>query len=1292
MLIPAVAFARCLRLFAGNGSPRTKLLRRVIALGVPFLVLGSYSDLLQAHAQATTAISLTVTYGGSAATTVTAGDVVQLTATVAAGSAAVSPGQIKFCDATAPYCFDLYLLGTAQLRSDGTAVLKFHPPVGSHSYNAVFVGTNQYNSSVSAASSLSVVLSGTHKTTTTIEFDNLAGGQYKLYASVTAYGRGLPPLTGSVSFVDTSADNAVVGTIDANGTESPAFTSAVSDRPALGAGPALPVAGDFNGDGNLDLAILNQLSSSVSILLGHGDGRFSAAPVLSLNPAISPSAITVADFNSDGLPDLAITDNAQRSPPSDTVRILLNNGDGTFRPAASSPAIGSGAVAIVSGDWNGDGIVDLAVLNRTSESVTILLGAGDGTFTSAKSLSTGSGLYPEDIAVGDFNKDGKPDLIISNALARNLKLFLGNGDATFTLSATGPFAGSYAGLQYVEPSKIRVVDLDGDGNLDLILNHDPSTRLAPSYVYGNGDGTFTTLALQPGIPDFILGNFNGDGLFDRTFENGTGPNGSLFTTDDGVPDRSYVFRGGAGSFLFDDFKGAYSQTGGIASDFDGDGISDLAILGASTLDATLPGSAEIILARPFLEGGGSTTVTLSPGPHTIVASYLGDDNYISSTSSALKLNGAPATTALALAVSSEPYSIGQPMTLTATLSPYTYSTYTTDGESISFYDGATLVGTGTLSSGVATATLTPAAAGIHNLTAKYSGETIFAKSTSNLDTIIVATATTLSLSSSGASSVFGNAITLTAKQSPTSNGGYTTNNLAVTFYDGSVQLGSSLLLSGVATFKWVPAAGTHTISAQFGGNGYFLASQSGDVTITVAKAKPSITWPTPVAIAYGTPLSSTQLNASTSVAGAFTYSPAAGTVLSAGTHSLTVTFTPTDTLDYTTNKVSVSLTVNKATPTITWATPASITYGTGLGATQLDATAKIPGTFTYSPAAGSVLSAGTQTLTVTFTPTNTADYTTNKASVSLTVNKATPTITWATPASITYGTALSATQLDATAKIPGTFTYSPAAGTDLSAGQQTLAATFNPTDTTDYASVEKSVVLAVYRAAPILAWPVPAAITYGTALSSAQLDTTTPVPGAFTYSPATGTVLGVGTHTLYVTFTPTDAVDYKTSQAHVSLTVNKATPAITWPKPAAITYGTALSATQLDATADVAGTFTYSPATGAVLSAGYQTLTVTFTPKNSNFLSVKKSVVLLVNRAKPVITWQAPDPITYGTALSATQLDATASVPGTFTYTPAAGTVLGVGTHALWISFTPTDSTDYNNSVASVILTVNKAQ
>ena len=174
------------------------------------------------------------------------------------------------------------------------------------------------------------------------------------------------------------------------------------------------------------------------------------------------------------------------------------------------------------------------------------------------------------------------------------------------------------------------------------------------------------------------------------------------------------------------------------------------------------------------------------------------------------------------------------------------------------------------------------------------------------------------------------------------------------------------------------------------------------------KTTPTLSWPAPSAITQGTALSATQLNATASVAGTFAYSPAAGTVLATGTHTLTATFTPADTTRYNTATASTVLVVNaaprKTTPTLSWPTPAAITQGTALSATQLNASASVAGTFVYSPAAGTVLATGTHTLTATFTPTDTTLYNTatgfdraggERAGAGA---KTTPTLSWPAPA------------------------------------------------------------------------------------------------------------------------------------------------------------------------------------------------------------------------------------------------------------------------------------------------------
>ncbi|MCK7523904.1 MAG: hypothetical protein MZV64_42930 [Ignavibacteriales bacterium] len=203
------------------------------------------------------------------------------------------------------------------------------------------------------------------------------------------------------------------------------------------------------------------------------------------------------------------------------------------------------------------------------------------------------------------------------------------------------------------------------------------------------------------------------------------------------------------------------------------------------------------------------------------------------------------------------------------------------------------------------------------------------------------------------------------------------------------------------------------------------------------------------------------------------------------------------------------MTTVKETPVITWSNPADMVYGTLLGATQLNATANVSGTFAYTPAAGALLQAGARTLSVLFTPDDGAHYTTGDRGVTLMVLQATPVITWADPASIVYGTALGAMQLNATANVPGTFVYKPAAGTVPNAGTQPLAVLFTPADAVNYSTATAGVNILVTQAAPVITRPAPAGI--GTApLGAAQLNATASTAGAFVYSQPAGTILERG--------------------------------------------------------------------------------------------------------------------------------------------------------------------------------------
>jgi uncharacterized repeat protein (TIGR03803 family) len=221
------------------------------------------------------------------------------------------------------------------------------------------------------------------------------------------------------------------------------------------------------------------------------------------------------------------------------------------------------------------------------------------------------------------------------------------------------------------------------------------------------------------------------------------------------------------------------------------------------------------------------------------------------------------------------------------------------------------------------------------------------------------------------------------------------------------------------------------------------------------------------------------------------------------------------------------------------------------------------------------------------------------------------------------------------------------------------------------------------KTTPVISWPAPAPITYGTVLSSTQLDATANVPGTFTYTPAAGAILTAGSQTLSVMFTPTDATDYNDASASVSLQVN-AEPVTFTVSPVSFTYNGSAQGPTI--TPSVTGaTYSTSGATSAT-AAGSYSVTATAT---GNYTGTSGPMAWMIAQATSVVSWTAPAPITYGTALDSIEFNATANVPGTFAYTPAAGTVPNVGTQTLAVAFTPTDTADYNNASASVSLTVN---
>jgi len=281
-------------------------------------------------------------------------------------------------------------------------------------------------------------------------------------------------------------------------------------------------------------------------------------------------------------------------------------------------------------------------------------------------------------------------------------------------------------------------------------------------------------------------------------------------------------------------------------------------------------------------------------------------------------------------------------------------------------------------------------------------------------------------------------------------------------------------------------AGTYSdaLLAVFAGTGsYAHSSQRADVVI--GQAAVSINWPVPSPITYGTSLSyAGQLNATAGVPGSFAYSPASGAVPSAGVHTLTATFYPSDTTNYSNGASEVTLQVNQAIPSLTVAggtfTFDGQPHGATASATDYRGVALAPVTVTYNGSPDAPVNAGTYTATATFA--GDANYAARTGSSTVTIGKAAPIVTWSAPSPIVYGTPLGAAQLNASASVAGSFAYSPGLNTVLAAGSgRALSATFTPSDTQNYTSANAAATIDVARA-PLTVRTLDSAKPFGAAL------------------------------------------------------------------------------------------------------------------------------------------------------------------------------------------------------------------
>ena len=446
------------------------------------------------------------------------------------------------------------------------------------------------------------------------------------------------------------------------------------------------------------------------------------------------------------------------------------------------------------------------------------------------------------------------------------------------------------------------------------------------------------------------------------------------------------------------------------------------------------------------------------------------------------------------------------------------------------------------------------------------------------------------------------------------------------------------------TYTPTSGTGTHTLTGTYSSNNGFNAS-SGSVNLTVNRSlvTPTITWPTPADIVYGTALGAAQLNASATVAGVavagtYTYTPPSGTVLNAGTgQNLHVVFTPTDATLYTTASADVQINVSKANPNCSTIEGYSGVYD-GLAHGASGACKGVDGAALGGLTLGSSYTDVPGGNAHWVFQDSTGNYNNAAGDVTITITVATPYIKFGDAPTPTYlggnftvTATTNSTSSIAFSRLSGPCTW-VSDGTFASTGAGICVIQANTAETTNFAAQTATLSVTIAKAKTSLSWATPADITYGTALSTTQLNASASAAGSISYDPAAETVLSIGAHTLKATFTPDDPANYEGAEKTVSINVTKSTPVITWSDPANIVYGTALGAAQMNATASVPGSFSYSFNAGDILSAGPHNLSVTFTPDDSvNYETASKTVSITVEKLLITVTAD-PQSKVYGTA------------------------------------------------------------
>jgi hypothetical protein len=475
---------------------------------------------------------------------------------------------------------------------------------------------------------------------------------------------------------------------------------------------------DFNGDGRPDIVVTNESSNSVTVFLANSNGSYQGTAVYgSLSGAI---AATFADFDRDGLTDMAVAV-PDYSFTSDSMELTYRgNGDGTFQPAVSYYVGPDIAMSTTSGDFNGDGITDLAETGTTTSGgvLNILLGNFDGSFQPAVPYTAFT--EPYSVTAADLNHDGLLDLVTAHRPNAEVGFFRGLSGGTFRTEVPQSAAG--------QPLALALGDLNGDGNLDAVVANECTSTVGGcngtvGVLLGRADGSFqpgVTYAAGKNPSSVAVGDFNSDGKLDVAVV-------SSVVTGVSAASLEVLLGNGDGTLgTAVSFDTGMSPIAVAISDINGDGKLDLVVTGTLNANPPFTGGRVALL----LGNGDGTFQPAIQYPTAGYSSSLNAADLNGDGSPDVETSGAYGVTILMNAGGTHvsttntpnPSTLKQAVTFTASVSASVSGVKAIPTGTVKFLDGSVVLGSAPLSNGQAVFTTTTLSAGTHSITAAYSGD------------------------------------------------------------------------------------------------------------------------------------------------------------------------------------------------------------------------------------------------------------------------------------------------------------------------------------------------------------------------------------------------------------------------------------------------------------------------------------------------------------------------------------------------------------------------------------------